>query len=72
MFHQLSANAYQFSAENAINSGQDLCRVQGACSSIEHKYFGKLPVEQGHYFYGPMIFVVELATKCLCSVVRSS
>ena len=28
-----------------INSAQDFYRVQRACSSIERKYFGQLPVE---------------------------
>ena len=45
VIHQLSANAHQFSAENAINSVQDFYRVQKPYSSIESKYFGQLPVE---------------------------
>ena len=43
--NQLSATAYQFSAENAINSAQDFYRVQKPCSSIERTCFGQLPVE---------------------------
>ena len=45
VIHQLSANAHQFSAENAINLAQDFYRVQKPCSSIERKYFGQLPVD---------------------------
>ena len=45
VIHQLNANAHQFSTENAINSAQDFYRVKKPNSSIERKYFGKLPVE---------------------------
>ena len=34
MIHQLSANAHQFSAENAINSAHDFFKVQKPCSSV--------------------------------------
>ena len=45
VIHQLSANAHQFSAEDAINSAQDFYRVQTPCSSVERKFSGQLPVE---------------------------
>ena len=45
VIHQLSANAHQFGAEDAINWAQDFYRGQRPCSSIERKYFGQLHVE---------------------------
>ena len=45
VIHQLSTNAHQFDAEDAINWAQDFYRGRRPCSSIERKYFGQLHVE---------------------------
>ena len=45
VIHQLSTNAHQFGAEDAINWAQDFYRGRRPCSSIERKYFGQLHVE---------------------------
>ena len=45
VIHQLSTNAHQFGAEDAINWAQDFYKGRRPCSSIERKYFGQLHVE---------------------------
>ena len=45
VIHQLSANAHQFGAEDAINWAQDFYRGRRPCSSIERKDFGQLHLE---------------------------
>ena len=45
VIHQLSTNAHQFGAEDAINWAQDFYRGRRPCSSIERKYFWQLHVE---------------------------
>ena len=67
MNHQLSANAHQFSTENAINSVQDFYRVHRPFSSIERKYLGQLPAEKNSL---PLHGFISKAFRHSCNSCR--